>query len=68
MPKKDDDEVPDWLKALLVIGLGAVAIGALTQVLSANKNPPPKKCPNCGTEIHKWARECPNCRRPLLWS
>ena len=39
MPKDDDDDIPDWVKALLAIGIGAVAIAALTQVLSGKTKP-----------------------------
>jgi predicted amidophosphoribosyltransferase len=68
MPKDEDDDIPDWLKALLAIGIGAVAIAALTQILSGKTNTPPDKCPYCGSPIRKWARECPNCRKPLVWT
>ena len=63
-----DDDLPDWLKALIALGLGALAIAILAQVFSGTPTPPPPdRCPYCGVEIKKWARQCPNCRRSLVW-
>ena len=64
---KDDDDIPDWVVALLGLGVGALAVAALIQLSSGNSNQPPDKCPHCGAAIRKWARECPVCRRPLTW-
>jgi len=63
MPNDDD-----WLAVLIGLGLGAIAIGALSKILNKEEQQPPKKCPYCGAEIRKWARECPRCRRPLNWT
>jgi len=65
---ENDDDVPDWLVALLGIGVGALAVAALIKLSSGNSNPPPDRCPICGAPIKKWARECPVCRRPLKWA
>jgi len=63
-----DNDIPDWLKALILLGLGALAISILAQIFSGTTNPPPDRCPHCGAEIRKWARQCPQCRRPLAWT
>lgn len=60
------DDLPDWLKALIALGLGALAITLLAQIFSGATSPPPDRCPYCGAEIKKWARQCPRCRRILV--
>ncbi|MDH5267237.1 MAG: hypothetical protein OEW62_06115 [Candidatus Bathyarchaeota archaeon] len=62
------NDLPDWLKALIALGLGAIAIAILAELLSGTTSPPPERCPYCGAEIRKWARQCPRCRRPLKWT
>jgi len=63
-----NDDLPDWLKALIALGLGALAISILAQILSGTTSPLPDRCPYCGAEIRKWARQCPRCRRLLTWA
>ena len=62
-----DDDLPDWLKALIGLGLGAFAIYALSKVAEGDKASPPSKCPYCGAPILKWARSCPKCRKKIVW-
>jgi predicted amidophosphoribosyltransferase len=63
-----DKDIPDWVKVLIALGLGALAISILAQIFSGTANPPPVRCPHCGAPVRKWARECPSCRRPLAWT
>jgi hypothetical protein len=65
--RMSDNDIPDWLKALIVLGLGAFAIYMLSEIAKGAAGSPPDKCPHCGAPIQKWARNCPRCRKPLVW-
>ena len=62
-----DNDLPDWLKALIALGLGAFAIYVLSEIAKGATSSSPDRCPYCGAPIRKWARECPRCRKPLVW-
>ena len=65
MPKKKDD---NWVDTLIKIGIGALAVYFLAKLLEGGrKDQEIVVCPNCGTRITKWARQCPNCRTNLMW-
>lgn len=58
----------DWVGALLALGIGAIALYALSRYLEQNNNQRPDEypCPYCGRTIRKFARTCPHCRRVLI--
>jgi len=60
------DNVPNWLRELLDLGLGRIAIQQLALIEAECTVKPPKECPYCHTKIKKWAQQCPKCRRSLL--
>jgi DNA-directed RNA polymerase subunit RPC12/RpoP len=59
-----DDE--DWIEDLIALGIGALAAYFLYKVITSNKKEDKiERCPYCGSEIKKWAIECPRCRRKI---
>ena len=60
-------DVPQWLKELLDLGLGRIAIQQLALIeAGCTYKPTESECPVCHTKVKKWARLCPKCRRSLL--
>ena len=56
--KKDDD---GGIKAFLLgLGLGTIGYGILSFFVKP-------RCPNCNSEIQKYASQCPNCKMYLQW-
>jgi len=58
-----EDDTPDWLKELLDLGIGPLAIGFLARL--AEGKPEIRTCSYCKTEIKKFAMACPKCRNRL---
>ena len=52
-----------WIKDLLKLGLGVLAIAFLAKMGENTERI--KQCPYCNTVIKKFARTCPMCRNLL---
>jgi hypothetical protein len=56
--RKDDD---GGIKAFLLgLGLGTIGYGILSLFVKP-------RCPDCNSEIQKYASQCPNCKMYLQW-
>ena len=61
--KREKADTPGWLKELLDLGMGPLAIGFLARL--AQGQPEIKKCRYCDTEVKKFSMACPKCRNRL---